>query len=80
MPPQVFYIIYDGLLDPLGGRQILPYVQGIAVHPRPVCVLSFEKADRFSRGEQDIRVLIRVRKLWEKADGRVVRMSSSLRL
>lgn len=43
------YISYDGLLDPLGASQILPYLRGIAsVHPGMV-VLSFEKADRLAK-------------------------------
>ena len=46
-PRGVLYITYDGLLDPLGGSQILPYVRGIAAHPRRVHVLSFEKPERF---------------------------------
>jgi glycosyltransferase involved in cell wall biosynthesis len=44
----VLFISYDGLLDPLGGSQILPYVRGFANHPRSVSVLSFEKANRLS--------------------------------
>ena len=43
------YITYDGLLDPLGGSQILPYLYGIANHPRDVYVLSFEKPRRLER-------------------------------
>lgn len=44
--PSVIFITYDGLLDPLGGSQILPYVFGIAGHPRHIHILSFEKVDR----------------------------------
>ena len=42
------FISYDGLTDPLGGSQILPYVRSIAAHPRKMHVLSFEKPDRFA--------------------------------
>ncbi|QGM22376.1 glycosyltransferase [Spiribacter sp. 2438] len=41
------FITYDGLLDPLGGSQILPYLYNIAEHTRPLHVVSFEKPDRF---------------------------------
>lgn len=41
------FISYDGLTDPLGGSQILPYLRTIAAHPRKVHVLSFEKPERF---------------------------------
>jgi glycosyltransferase involved in cell wall biosynthesis len=37
------FISYDGLLDPLGQSQILPYIMGIVKHTRPIHVLSFEK-------------------------------------
>lgn len=47
----VLYITYDGLLDPLGSSQILPYVKGIAAHPRAVHILSFEKRARSESGE-----------------------------
>lgn len=46
------FITYDGLLDTLGGSQILPYIKGIAAMQRGMVVLSFEKPDRFVRGQQ----------------------------
>ena len=42
------FVSYDGLTDPLGGSQILPYVRSIATHPRKMHVLSFEKPDRYA--------------------------------
>lgn len=42
----VLYITYDGLLDPLGASQILPYLKGIASGQRGAVVLSFEKNER----------------------------------
>lgn len=42
------FISYDGLTDPLGGSQILPYLRSIASHTRKVHVLSFEKPKRFA--------------------------------
>jgi glycosyltransferase involved in cell wall biosynthesis len=39
----VLYITYDGLLDPLGSSQILPYLKGIAAFEGGAVVLSFEK-------------------------------------
>ena len=47
----VLYITYDGLLDPLGGSQILPYIYGIAQHSGPIHILSFEKKQRFVVGK-----------------------------
>ena len=49
------FITYDGLLDPLGASQILPYLTSIASHPRSVHILSFEKPDRLVEGEIRLR-------------------------
>lgn len=46
------YITYDGLLDTLGASQILPYIKIIAARQCGMVVLSFEKSDRFVRGQQ----------------------------
>jgi glycosyltransferase involved in cell wall biosynthesis len=46
--PNVLYITYDGLLDPLGGSQIIPYLPGIARTQGGAVVLSFEKEERSS--------------------------------
>lgn len=43
---KTLFISYDGLLDPLGGSQILPYIEEISTHPRNVHILSFEKKKR----------------------------------
>lgn len=40
---KVLFITYNGLLDPLGSSQILPYITLIAKQPQHVHVLSFEK-------------------------------------
>ncbi|HET8667788.1 MAG TPA: glycosyltransferase [Terriglobales bacterium] len=49
------FITYDGLLDPLGGSQILPYLRSISAHPRPLHIVSFEKEDRFRVGAAALR-------------------------
>ena len=55
----VLFITYDGLLDPLGGSQILPYVYSIAEHPRSVHVISFEKPARFREGGDNLKKELR---------------------
>lgn len=50
MSNSVLFISYDGLLDPLGGSQILPYLHSIRQHPRPLHILSYEKPARFKAG------------------------------
>ena len=39
---KILYITYDGLLDPLGSSQILPYIYNIALN-KNLYILSFEK-------------------------------------
>lgn len=48
MNAAVLFISYDGMTDPLGGSQILPYIRSIATHPRQVHILSFEKPERYA--------------------------------
>ena len=38
------FITYDGLLDPLGRSQIVPYLKSISNSKRRINVLSFEKS------------------------------------
>ncbi len=45
---RVLYITYDGLLDPLGASQILPYVKIISQSQGGVVILSFEKPERLA--------------------------------
>lgn len=40
---KVLYLTYDGLLDPLGQSQILPYVKELATHTKRYYLVSFEK-------------------------------------
>ena len=37
------FVTYDGLLDPLGRSQIIPYLKAIAKSKRKIKVISFEK-------------------------------------
>ena len=58
MPPRSaksLFITYDGLLDPLGSSQILPYLRAIASTEDQLHILSFEKQDRFERGAAQLR-------------------------
>jgi glycosyltransferase involved in cell wall biosynthesis len=55
MKSGTLYISYDGLLDPLGGSQILPYIYSISRHQGPIHILSFEKRDRYAIGAHALR-------------------------
>lgn len=50
----VLYISYDGLTDPLGRSQVLPYLLGLAARGHRITVLSCEKPDRLVRDQAEI--------------------------
>lgn len=49
----VLYLSYDGLTDPLGQSQILPYLGGLRRYT--ITIISFEKKDRFETGKGIVR-------------------------
>jgi glycosyltransferase involved in cell wall biosynthesis len=54
--PTSLYISYDGLLEPLGQSQVLPYVEGLADRGIAFTLLTFEKAADLARAD-DVRRL-----------------------
>jgi glycosyltransferase involved in cell wall biosynthesis len=55
----ILYISYDGLIDPLGRSQILPYLIGCARLGHRIHVLSCEKPDQFRRDRETVEALCR---------------------
>lgn len=47
MDIKALYISYDGLTDPLGQSQVLPYLEGLSEKGIHFHIISFEKRDRF---------------------------------
>jgi glycosyltransferase involved in cell wall biosynthesis len=43
---RVLYLSYDGMCDPLGGSQVLPYLFGLARRGHDIDLISFEKPER----------------------------------
>ena len=54
----VLYITYDGLTDPLGQSQIIPYLQGLKNHGYKIHILSCEKKTRYIEQKQLISDLL----------------------
>jgi glycosyltransferase involved in cell wall biosynthesis len=52
------YISFDGLSDPLGQSQILPYVTGIAASGYSITILSCEKKERLEKEKERIQQLL----------------------
>ena len=46
---EILYLSYDGLTDPLGQSQILPYLKGLSQYGYHFTILSFEKKDRYQK-------------------------------
>lgn len=44
---RILYLSYDGLTDPLGQSQILPYLQGLSKIGYKIDIVSFEKPERW---------------------------------
>lgn len=43
----VLYLSYDGMTDPLGQSQVLPYLEGLSKHGIHFTLVTFEKPERF---------------------------------
>lgn len=54
MNKRVLYLSYDGLTDPLGQSQILPYLEGLSDKGHHITIISFEKSKPFSKLEKTI--------------------------
>jgi glycosyltransferase involved in cell wall biosynthesis len=52
------FISYDGLTDPLGRSQILPYLLGLRQEGFEISIISFEKPDRLKMYKQDIEAIV----------------------
>ncbi|MEO6831509.1 MAG: glycosyltransferase [Chitinophagaceae bacterium] len=46
---RILYISYDGMTDPLGQSQVIPYLAGLRKAGYEFTILSFEKRQRFAR-------------------------------
>jgi glycosyltransferase involved in cell wall biosynthesis len=61
----ILYITYDGLTDPLGQSQILPYIFGLSQKGYRFAIVSFEKPDRLGKyGNEMKEKLSRYNILW----------------
>ncbi|OFZ53476.1 MAG: hypothetical protein A3D92_20335 [Bacteroidetes bacterium RIFCSPHIGHO2_02_FULL_44_7] len=51
----VLYLSYDGMTDPLGQSQVLPYLRGLAQKGYTIHLVSYEKQDRFQKHRNHIQ-------------------------
>ena len=51
----VLYLSYDGMTDPLGQSQVLPYIIGLSAQGYRFTLISFEKPERFAQHQKTIQ-------------------------
>lgn len=56
---KVLYISYDGMTDPLGRSQVIPYLVGLTETGISFRLISFEKPERYEKGHQAISDLLK---------------------
>lgn len=54
MTKNILYISYDGMTDPLGQSQVLPYICGLSAQGYSFTLISCEKPDRYESNKEDI--------------------------
>lgn len=55
---EVLYLSYDGMTDPLGQSQVLPYIIGLSKEGYRFTIISFEKKEKFEESQTEIRKLL----------------------
>jgi len=57
-PEKILFISYDGLTDPLGQSQIIPYLAGLSKYGYKFTVLSCDKPDQYIKNKEYVQKLI----------------------
>jgi len=66
MRPEILFLSIDGMTDPLGQSQVIPYLEGLAGKGFDITIISCEKQENFSRNEKTVRaILTRANIGWE---------------
>lgn len=57
--PHVLFISYDGMTDPLGQSQVIPYLQGLCSNGYAITLLSCEKPEVYNAGKENIETILK---------------------
>lgn len=57
MEKNILYLSYDGMTDPLGQSQVLPYLEGLSKEGYRFTLISFEKPSEFLKHENTISAI-----------------------
>jgi len=55
----ILFISYDGMTDPLGQSQVIPYLRGLTQHGFRFTILSCEKPERYERHREEVEKILR---------------------
>ena len=55
----ILYLSYDGMTDPLGQSQVIPYLKGLAQSGYRIHLISFEKSERYSKAKDPIELILK---------------------
>ena len=55
---KILYISYDGMTDPLGQSQVIPYLKGLTEKGNEFTILSFEKTNNYLLNKNIISKLL----------------------
>lgn len=58
MQKKILFISYDGMTDPLGQSQVIPYLQGLSEKGFSFFLLSCEKQETFTRNEAAVKTML----------------------
>lgn len=58
MGKKILFISYDGMTDPLGQSQVIPYLRGLSAKGHGVYILSFEKKERYEAAKGLISTIL----------------------
>ncbi|MCY7411247.1 MAG: glycosyltransferase, partial [Chitinophagales bacterium] len=59
MAKNVLFISYDGMCDPLGQSQVIPYLTGLSLLGYQITIISAEKPATFLKESKNIQMLLR---------------------
>lgn len=54
----ILFISYDGMTDPLGQSQVIPYLAGLTKYGYRFTILSCDKPDKYTAQQADVRALL----------------------
>jgi glycosyltransferase involved in cell wall biosynthesis len=58
MQKKILFISYDGMTDPLGQSQVIPYLQGLSKKGFQFFLLSCEKQEAFAKNETAVKTML----------------------